>query len=127
MRPVNDPLDLVERQIRDAIERGEFDDLPGAGRPLDLGDDDPDWWAKRKIRELKAENDVDALADDFQRSIDALWHLSDESAVRDQVHTINDRVRAVKERLGDKFRVPTIAERDAVRTWRAMSRIRRNG
>ncbi|MFN2644811.1 MAG: DUF1992 domain-containing protein [Burkholderiales bacterium] len=31
---------LAERKIEEAIERGEFDDLPGAGRPLDL-DDDP--------------------------------------------------------------------------------------
>lgn len=26
----------VDQQIRDAQERGEFDDLPGAGKPLDL-------------------------------------------------------------------------------------------
>jgi hypothetical protein len=31
---------LVERRIEAAIARGEFDDLPGAGRPLAL-DDDP--------------------------------------------------------------------------------------
>ena len=31
---------LVERRIRAAIARGEFDHLPGAGRPLAL-DDDP--------------------------------------------------------------------------------------
>ena len=31
---------LVERRIQTAIARGEFDDLPGAGRPLAL-DDDP--------------------------------------------------------------------------------------
>ena len=40
----------VERAIREAQERGEFDDLPGAGKPLpDLGDpDDPLWWLRRK-------------------------------------------------------------------------------
>ncbi len=32
--------ELVERRIREAAQRGEFDDLPGAGRPLQL-DDDP--------------------------------------------------------------------------------------
>ncbi len=38
----------VEKQIREAQERGDFDDLPGAGKPLDLGDlNDPDWWVKR--------------------------------------------------------------------------------
>jgi len=31
---------LVERRIAEAIARGEFDDLPGSGRPLAL-DDDP--------------------------------------------------------------------------------------
>jgi len=34
------PLDrLVEQRIAEAIAAGEFDDLPGAGRPLDLDDD----------------------------------------------------------------------------------------
>jgi len=31
---------LAERKIEEAITRGEFNDLPGAGRPLEL-DDDP--------------------------------------------------------------------------------------
>lgn len=30
---------LAERRIAEAIGRGELDDLPGQGRPLDLGDD----------------------------------------------------------------------------------------
>ena len=30
---------IAERRIAEAIERGDFDDLPGAGRPLDLTDD----------------------------------------------------------------------------------------
>jgi hypothetical protein len=34
------PLDAIaERRIREAQQRGEFDDLPGAGRPLALDDD----------------------------------------------------------------------------------------
>jgi Domain of unknown function (DUF1992) len=31
---------LAEKKLLEAVSRGEFDDLPGAGRPLDL-DDDP--------------------------------------------------------------------------------------
>ena len=31
---------LVEQKLLEAVSRGEFDDLPGAGRPLDL-DHDP--------------------------------------------------------------------------------------
>jgi hypothetical protein len=30
---------LAEQRIREAQEKGEFDDLPGAGAPLELGDD----------------------------------------------------------------------------------------
>ena len=30
---------IAEERIREAIERGDFDDLPGKGRPLDLEDD----------------------------------------------------------------------------------------
>jgi len=30
---------VAERKILEAIERGEFDDLPGKGKPLDLSDE----------------------------------------------------------------------------------------
>ena len=43
--------DLVERKIRAARERGDFDDLPGRGRPLRL-EDNPyagDWQLAYKI------------------------------------------------------------------------------
>ena len=40
----------MEKAIREAQERGEFDNLPGAGKPLrNLGPleyEDPDWWVK---------------------------------------------------------------------------------
>ena len=42
---------LADMQIRRAIERGEFDDLPGSGKPLDLPDrHDPDWWLKSLMK-----------------------------------------------------------------------------
>ncbi len=42
---------FIETAIQVAIRRGEFDDLPGAGKPLEgLGTHhDPDWWIRRKI------------------------------------------------------------------------------
>jgi hypothetical protein len=42
----------VERQIREAMERGEFDNLPGAGKPLPDLDKPHDelWWVKDKLR-----------------------------------------------------------------------------
>ncbi|MET9226350.1 DUF1992 domain-containing protein [Lentzea sp. NPDC003310] len=43
----------IDRQIREAQERGEFDDLPSAGKPLpDAGKAlEEDWWIRRKVRE----------------------------------------------------------------------------
>jgi hypothetical protein len=42
----------IDRQIREARERGDFDDLPGAGRPLpDRGElYDEDWWVRDLAR-----------------------------------------------------------------------------
>jgi len=39
IRAVTALLYLAERKIEEAIARGEFDDLPGQGRPLALDDD----------------------------------------------------------------------------------------
>src|SRR3954469_13069043 len=45
----------VDLQIQQAMERGEFDNLPGAGKPLgDLGSPyDRDWWLKKLIEREK--------------------------------------------------------------------------
>jgi hypothetical protein len=42
----------VERRIREATERGEFDNLPGAGKPIPDLDKPYDelWWVKEKLR-----------------------------------------------------------------------------
>ena len=41
----------VDIQVRRAMERGDFDDLPGAGKPIEgLGaEHDPEWWLKQLI------------------------------------------------------------------------------
>jgi hypothetical protein len=42
---------LADMHVRKAIERGDFDDLPGNGKPLDMPDrHDPDWWLKNLLK-----------------------------------------------------------------------------
>lgn len=43
---------LAENRIRDAVERGEFDDLSTAGKPLpDLAEPyDPNWWIRKWVK-----------------------------------------------------------------------------
>ncbi|MDT0222818.1 MULTISPECIES: DUF1992 domain-containing protein [unclassified Gordonia (in: high G+C Gram-positive bacteria)] len=123
----------VERMIREATERGEFDNLPGAGKPLDLTDsDDPDWWVKRKIREENL--DSSALlpaplllrreAQDFPES---LRHIADEDAVRDILVEFNRRVREAhlasrQMALPHSVVAHTVDVDDVIRRWRALRR-----
>ena len=41
----------VDRQIREAQERGEFDNLAGSGKPLPAEPYDENWWIRKKVRE----------------------------------------------------------------------------
>ena len=87
---------LADLLVRKAIERGDFDDLPGSGKPLDLPDrHDPDWWLKNLLKrdrfvllppsvQLRKE---DAALDE---RLDALWSEDD---VRQEVEEFNERVR----------------------------------
>jgi len=81
----------VETVIQQAIRRGDFDDLPGAGRPLRLDDaHDPDWWIRRKIQNeqlsglgppalrLRVEHaEMDARLDAMTREADVREHVED--------------------------------------------------
>lgn len=52
-----------ERIVREAIERGEFDGLEGAGKPLRLRfANDPDWWIKEKIERERLQDDLREFA-----------------------------------------------------------------
>lgn len=86
---------LAEMHIRKAIERGDFDDLPGSGKPLDLQDlHDPDWWLKAFMRREKLVvlppsiqlRKEDAALDGL---LDELWSEDD---VREEVEEFNRRV-----------------------------------
>lgn len=43
---------VAENKLRAAIEAGEFDNLPGLGKPSPIFDEpyDPFWWVRRKLR-----------------------------------------------------------------------------
>lgn len=87
----------VDQQVRQAMERGEFDNLPGAGKPIeDLGSQhDPDWWVKKLVERESIALLPPALA---LRKEDAeldglLDRINVESAVRREVEDFNARVR----------------------------------
>ena len=90
----------IDRLIREATERGEFDNLPGAGKPLNLGGaDDPDWWIKSKMRQEGLDFDgalptVVSLRKEAAGFPESLRELATEASVRTVLADYNDRVRA---------------------------------
>ncbi|HEY8318798.1 MAG TPA: DUF1992 domain-containing protein [Amnibacterium sp.] len=94
----------VEIAIQQALRRGDFDDLPGAGKPLpDLGGvRDPDWWIRRKIeRENLTGLGPPALTlrGEAAGLQDRLDGLAVESAVREVLEDFNRRVREARRQL----------------------------
>lgn len=120
----------IERQIREATERGEFDDLPGAGKPLEgLDDPDPDWWVRRKM----AAEGIDAsdalppallLRKERAGFPQSLAGLTSADAVREVLRDYNARV--LEERRRPTFDrmppvlAPTVDVEEVVEQWRRL-------
>lgn len=54
-------IDLIsENRIRQAIEEGKFDDLPGTGKPISDIDEpyDPMWWVRQWMRREKLSKEL---------------------------------------------------------------------
>src|SRR6267143_6327501 len=77
---------LTEKRLREAIEKGEFDDLPGKGEPIDLKDnpfEDPDLrMVHRLLRNagfapawIEERKDIDAELEKAQTKLSRTWNL----------------------------------------------------
>jgi hypothetical protein len=91
----------IDRAIREAQERGDFDNLPGAGKPLpDTGDVyDDEWWLKKlaKREDLSlALPPALALRKEIERLPALLATKKTEAAVRATVEDLNDRIRLAR-------------------------------
>lgn len=94
----------VEAQVQAAIDRGEFDDLAYAGKPIPALQQpyDPDWWVKR----LAEREDVSGamppalgLRREDAELTAALDALTTEQAVRAHLDDFNARVREARRQL----------------------------
>ncbi|MGP3953590.1 J-domain-containing protein [Streptomyces sp. 7N604] len=114
----------VDKQIREAADRGEFDDLPGAGKPIPGLDRPYDelWWIKEKMHRENVSYlpPTLTLRKEAEDALAAASQAASESEVRQIVADINEKIReAIRKPLsGPQLNlVPFDAER-VVREWR---------
>ncbi|MFF4988179.1 DUF1992 domain-containing protein [Streptosporangium saharense] len=115
----------IDRQIREATERGEFDDLPGAGKPIPGGDkpDDEMWWIKRKMREENLSFPLPgtlALRKDAEDSRAAAVGARTEAEARKIIEELNGRIRDAHGRTlsGPPVFQPTLDVEEVLTEWR---------
>jgi hypothetical protein len=88
---------FAERRIRQAQAEGEFDRLPGFGRPIPDIDEpwDENSWVRRKLRneQLSLLPPVLEARLDRERTLNAVGQLTSEASVRRELANLNQRIR----------------------------------
>lgn len=84
-------FDFVEEQIRLANERGDFDNLPGAGKPIKglTSQYDPNWWARDFLKRLATEDADRQHSAELERKLTRIWGMESADVVRTAVRDLN--------------------------------------
>ncbi|QGV79165.1 DUF1992 domain-containing protein [Streptomyces ficellus] len=117
---------FVDKQIREATERGEFRNLAGFGKPLadDSAPYDELWWVKGKLhREGVAPVLPPALAlrKEAEDALEAVGRAASEAEVRRIVAAVNEKITEAV-RLpppGPPLRLAPLDVEEQVRRWRS--------
>ncbi|MFI6040805.1 DUF1992 domain-containing protein [Nocardia sp. NPDC051321] len=115
----------IDKQIREATDRGEFENLPGAGKPIPRGRDDENWWLNGYLRREGVSGDALLppsllLRRDIERLPQTVRKLSSERAVRETVRELNKRVvEWLRLPHGPYVRIAPVDTEEVVAQWRA--------
>ena len=121
---------VIDRQIRMGQERGDFDDLPGKGKPLPGldGPDDENWWVKRYIQREGLPTDALLpvplqLRKEAERLRETARTLPTEQAVRAAAAELNTRIVAwLRAPSGPAIPLRPVNADELVRGWREAKR-----
>ncbi len=115
---------LVERRIVEAMQRGEFDNLPGAGKPLHIESPPPKnedlWWALKIMRQAEVVPDeirYRKRIDELRREVAA---ADSEQKALAAVRALNDQIRKLN-RMGTNViptTLTTFDEANLLAQWR---------
>jgi len=118
---------LIEQKIREAQERGDFDDLPGMGKPLPGWgtQDDELWWIRGYLQREGVSGEALLptslqLARQIERLPETVRDLPSEDAVREAVRELNERIAAyLRAPSGPHVPVRPVKVDEVVARWRA--------
>jgi Domain of unknown function (DUF1992) len=116
----------IDKQIYEAAERGAFDDLPGAGKPLPQHpDDDGQRWLREYLRREGVSAD-ELLPPPLKLRKERAWladnvaDMASEQEVRDAVSELNHRIAEFRRiPVGPPIFVPLLDKDEMVGRWRA--------
>ncbi len=115
----------IDRQIREGMERGEFDGLPGHGKPIGDIDRPHDelWWVRDKLRRegVSYLPPTLALRKDVEDARAAIAVAPSEAVVREILEQINERIRATNRQAtsGPPSNLMPLDVERTVEEWRA--------
>ena len=118
----------IDRQIREGMERGDFDGLAGHGKPLADVDRPHDelWWVRNKLQRegVSYLPPTLALRKDVEDARDAITTADSEDEVRALVADINERIRAVNRQAtsGPPSNLMPLDVERSVEAWRSAQR-----
>lgn len=114
----------IDQQISEAAERGSFDDLPGAGKPLPKhGEFDGETWLRDYVRREggSIEDCLPAplrLRKEIERLPETVSGLRAEQQVREAVGELNDRIMQWRRLpVGPPIFVPLVDADATVAAW----------
>ena len=103
---------LAEKMLREAIENGEFDDLPGKGEPLDLKEnpfEDPDLRVVHRLLRnagfapawIEERKDIDAEFEAARTKLSRAWALFGTGGKSPSDHEWERSLREFKEKIAE--------------------------
>jgi hypothetical protein len=119
----------IDRQIREAQERGEFDNLRGAGQPIPGlgGREDENWWVKGLLERENLRPPLPGsllLRNETVEIADTVADCVTEDQVREIVRDLNTRILNARRRGidGPNIVIPNVDVDRVVHEWRERRR-----
>jgi Domain of unknown function (DUF1992) len=114
----------IDAQIRVATEKGAFDNLPGAGKPLPNLDQpyDPLWWVKQLLQreQISVLPPALELLRKVEKELATIEKVDDEATVRSRIDALNVEIAKVNATVleGPPTRLGTLDVDEVVARWR---------